>query len=231
MVWGYIIGRSSAIGLKVNVNPYVLLFLAAIPDIDLLLGLTGIRHRTWTHSVLIWALVFTPFFIIYRKKSLPYFFALIQHVLFGDFVVGYYNSPLWPVYNAKFSLDYGLLSNENVVLETIGLGAFLSWVTISKGTRKQFFAKVRRNLWSILPIIPLAGVVIVALSGDSIINFMVENDIVRARGLLDTIPSITSNELFPFAIALHVILLSFLLVPLIQGIRSTFMKEISVRKT
>src|SRR5262245_60137552 len=141
MAWGYLIGRSSAIPLKVSINPYILIFLAAIPDIDLLLGLTGIRHRTWTHSVLIWTLIFVPFFIIYRKRSIPYFLAPIQHILFGDFVVGYYNSPLWPVNTSKFSLNYGLLSYENLALEAIGLAGFLLWAVLSADERKKFIAK------------------------------------------------------------------------------------------
>lgn len=230
MAWGYLIGKASSIGLKVNVNPYLLLFLAVIPDIDLLLGLTGIRHRTWTHSVLVWTLIFLPIFIIYRKKGIPYYLATVQHIVLGDFIVGYYNAPLWPVNTSRFSLNYGLLSYENLFMEALGLGLFLAWFLLSKKIRVQFLAKIKKNRWSILPLVPIAGFIVVALSGNLIIDLFIEYEVIRSRGLLEELPSIMSNALFKVAVALHVILLLFLMVPLVQGLRASN-PQLPVEKT
>jgi len=79
MCWGFVTGRMASSLLHVSTNPYLLLLIAAIPDIDLLLGVFGIKHRTWTHSIILWSLLFLPFFVIYRKSSIPYFVAAVQH--------------------------------------------------------------------------------------------------------------------------------------------------------
>jgi heme A synthase len=46
--------------------------------------------------------VFVPFFLVYRKTAVPYFLALIQHALIGDYLTGQVWL-LWP-----FGQDYSL---------------------------------------------------------------------------------------------------------------------------
>src|SRR3989442_5479541 len=123
MCWGYIIGKATSSAFHVKVNPYLLLFLGAIPDVDLLLGIFGIQHRTWTHSILIWSIIFVPFFIKYRATALPYFVSVIQHIAFGDTVVGR-NTPFWPLSDLNLSLGYNLFSPQNLILEGAGLALF-----------------------------------------------------------------------------------------------------------
>ena len=66
-----------------------------LPDIDLLLGPFGIPHRTLTHSIIFWSLLFVPFFVKYRVAAFPYFVGVASHILFGDLIVGR-TVFLWP---------------------------------------------------------------------------------------------------------------------------------------
>jgi membrane-bound metal-dependent hydrolase YbcI (DUF457 family) len=218
MCWGYITGKLSSSSLHVNVNPFLLLFLAALPDVDLVLGIFGIQHRTWTHSVLLWSVVFAPFFIKYKKTAIPYFVAVISHILLGDAIVGR-NNPIWPIGNFNFSLGYGLLSIQNIIAEAAGLVIFLVWAIKSKDARKSFFGKSRRNLWSILPIVFLTGFILFTYSFNVTSDAFEEYGILKPSRLIDNTPSITGHQLFPIEMAMHLILLSFLSVSLIQGFR------------
>ena len=218
MCWGYITGKFSSSPLHINVNPYLLLFLAALPDVDLLLGVFGMHHRTWTHSILIWSVAFTPFFIKYKKTTIPYFVAVISHIILGDAIVGRIN-PIWPIGKFNFSLGYGLLSIENIVLEAAGLAIFLFWAFKSKEARTSFFGKSRRNLWSILSILTLAGFSLFTYSFNVTSDAFEEYGILKPSRLIDSTPLITGHQLFPIELAMHVILLVFLSVCLIQGLR------------
>ena len=218
MCWGYITGKVTASPLRIPVNPYLLLFLAALPDIDLVLGIFGIQHRTWTHSVLLWSIAFTPIFIKYKKIAIPYFVAVISHIIFGDAIVGR-NNPIWPIGNFNFSLGYGLMSIQNIALEATGLVIFLSWILKSKDARVMFFARTKRNLWSVLPIVPLAGFLLFTYSFNAGSAVLQDHDLLPRSRLLDSTPSITSHQLFPVVAAMHVILLSFLSISLIQSLR------------
>jgi len=214
MCWGYIIGKSSSSLLRVYSNPYLLLFVAALPDIDLLLGIVGIQHRTWTHSLLVWSVLFTPLFVIYRKRSIPYFIALVQHFLFGDAVVGSWNRPLWPISQFNFSLGYSLFSVENVVLEAAGLVIFLSIILATRKGRIHFFMNPNRRGLVVLPLMFVVGFVLFIFSHSWITDWLVGLGILRADRLLDTLPIAVQHPLFPDIVEMHLILIGILLVPL-----------------
>ena len=220
MCWGYIIGKASTSILRVNANPYLVLLLAALPDVDLLLGIVGVQHRTWTHSILIWSLVFAPFLIIFRKRSIPYFLAPIQHLLFGDVIVGAWNKPLWPLSSFNVALGYGLLSYENIVLEGAGLAIFLVLMFATKSGRMDFFKNSRHRTLIILAIVPLAAFVLFVYSYGWIGNLLVENDVLSPSQLLDNTPLVVEHKLFPYAITMHLVLICALSVPLIWGFRT-----------
>lgn len=122
MALGYILGKGSARLVKTNLNIPLVLVLSVIPDIDILAehvdGLGSvIPHRGPIHSVLVALVVFIPIFIIYRKAALPYFMALIQHALIGDYFIGGQLELFWPITPQKFGFPTDIQSIQNVGLE------------------------------------------------------------------------------------------------------------------
>ncbi|HUW48612.1 MAG TPA: metal-dependent hydrolase, partial [Patescibacteria group bacterium] len=122
MALGYVLGKGSARLVKTNLNIPLALMLSVIPDIDILAehidGLASvIPHRGPIHSVLVALVVFIPIFIIYHKAALPYFIALIQHALIGDYFVGGQLELFWPITPQKFGFPTDIQSIQNVGLE------------------------------------------------------------------------------------------------------------------
>ena len=122
MALGYILGKSSARLVKTNLNIPLVLVLSVIPDIDILAehidGLASvIPHRGPIHSVIVALVVFLPIFIIYHKAALPYFIALIQHALIGDYFSGGQLELFWPITQQKFGYPMSIQSIQNVGLE------------------------------------------------------------------------------------------------------------------
>jgi membrane-bound metal-dependent hydrolase YbcI (DUF457 family) len=93
--------------------------LALIPDVDIILP--GVEHRTVTHSLLGATILFLPFFATSRTKAVPYFAALIQHSLLGDFLTGgtYGQGTmlLWPATTQGYGLAVGILNPANILIE------------------------------------------------------------------------------------------------------------------
>ena len=95
----------------------MLLAASVLADIDLLIP--GLEHRGPTHSIILLTLLLIPALIRYRKKAIPYYVALIQHPLIGDFLTGGQGIQLlWPI-----TMDsYGL----GICMETL-VGVSLEW--------------------------------------------------------------------------------------------------------
>lgn len=71
-------------------------FISLVPDLDFFF-FNIIQHRGPTHSIILAAAIFLPFFLKY-KRGLPYFAALLTHSIIGD----YFTNPvqlLWPISN------------------------------------------------------------------------------------------------------------------------------------
>jgi hypothetical protein len=106
---GYLTGKLTSKSLGVNIN-LPLLFLASVfPDIDLVIP--GLVHRGPLHSVVLFCLVFLPIFAVYKKRAAPYFVALIQHIIIGDYLIGGDLQLLWPLSSNMygFSIEGGSL--------------------------------------------------------------------------------------------------------------------------
>jgi membrane-bound metal-dependent hydrolase YbcI (DUF457 family) len=75
MAIGYLLGKGSSKPLRLKPNIPLLLVVSILPDIDIVYDfLTGADlHRGPTHSIIVATLAFVPFFIVYRKKAIPYF--------------------------------------------------------------------------------------------------------------------------------------------------------------
>ena len=114
-----------------------LLFLASIiPDVDLFIP--GVEHRGPTHSIILATLIFIPIFTHYGKDAAPYFIALIQHALIGDYLTGGGIQLLWPI-NAIFY--YGL------TIEITGLlNILLEWIFFLLCFIAMFRTRDARNL-------------------------------------------------------------------------------------
>ncbi len=113
---GYLTGKLTSKSLNVNIN-LPLVFLASVfPDIDLLIP--GLYHRGPLHSVIVYCLLFLPIFLLYRKRAAPYFVAVIQHLIIGDYITGG-TQLLWPASNYMYTLDIGIESLTNIALEWV----------------------------------------------------------------------------------------------------------------
>jgi len=158
MALAYLLGKASGRFLNVNINIPLILVLSIIPDIDILFEpLTAGIHRGPTHSVLTAALVFIPFFVLYRQKVMPYFVALASHSLIGDFLIGGQIQLLWPLSTNEYGLyDFGfpyinIYNPINIALE-FTLFAIALIVMLKTRDLLRFFRNNKLNLILIIPI-------------------------------------------------------------------------------
>ena len=95
---------------------------------------------------------FIPFFAVYGKKAVPYFLALAQHALIGDYVTsGTMGVQLfWPLTNQSYGIGIAIRTQTNVALEWI---AFLAAIVIMIKTRDitKFFQTHKSNLLLSIP--------------------------------------------------------------------------------
>ena len=199
-VWGYVLASLTARALRLDsahnsyrFNPYIAMILAMIPDIDIILYDLGIRHRSITHSILFWLVVFIPFLIVYRKRSLPYLVAVMQHIMVGDIIVGK-TRILWPL-GYELGLGYGITSSVNISIEMIGIVMMLVLA------RSDVMLSARRsNIFSIVIIIIVLG---------SLFYLLIPLPISK----------LIASENIPYIVALHVVYSAVLSIPFIQSVR------------
>jgi membrane-bound metal-dependent hydrolase YbcI (DUF457 family) len=156
----YLLGKGSSKPLRYKPNVSLLMVLSIIPDVDIVFDfLTGSQlHRGPTHSIIVAIVAAIPFFIIYRKKAIPYFLALISHPLIGDFFIGGKLELLWPFSNSQFGLHElggpyisiympidGLIE---VILFTVAIA-----LLIKSDDWKVFFTAHKSNLLLIIPLL------------------------------------------------------------------------------
>jgi membrane-bound metal-dependent hydrolase YbcI (DUF457 family) len=206
--------------LKTRVNPYVVLLLGALPDMDLFFASFGVQHRTVTHSLIFWPVVFIPVFVKYRKQSIPYFVALTQHIVLGDLIVNYVK-PFWPISSVKLGLGLNLMSLGNIVIEIAGLIIFLMLLRF-KGDYKLMFGVKKHNLLSIAPLIPLVMFLLVAQNVDPSL-------ILGQESAIDLSPRLGNrimlNNFLPVIVVAHLVLACSLVISLVQGSRAVIYKS------
>jgi hypothetical protein len=156
----YLLGKGSSKPLHYQPNIPLLLVLSIIPDIDIFFDLlTGSQlHRGPTHSVIVAIIASIPFFIIYRKKAIPYFLALISHPLIGDFFIGGKLELLWPFSNAQFGLHelggpYISIYMPIDGLIEVSLFIVAIVVLVKSNDWKVFFTAHKSNLLLIIPLL------------------------------------------------------------------------------
>jgi membrane-bound metal-dependent hydrolase YbcI (DUF457 family) len=129
---GYLFAKGSAKLLKKEINLPLVFVLSLIPDIDILIPM--VQHRTITHSIITCTVAFLPFLLIYGTKSIPYFVALAQHSLVGDFIAGGTQGTqlLWPLTSAPYGLPLSIFSTANLALEW---GSFMAALAVMLKTK------------------------------------------------------------------------------------------------
>ena len=155
----YMMGKASSCLLDVKLNLGLLFSISVLPDIDLLL-FSFVKHRGPLHSIFFSLLVCLPFFIIYQKKVLPYFVALLSHSLIGDIFSGGLQL-FWPFSaNWVYVLDFPVRGSVSVVMEFIIFIVTAFVIIVSKDYKKLLFVRSRRFYW----LIPFGAVLIPLLS-------------------------------------------------------------------
>ena len=116
---GYLLAKATGKPLRQELNLTLVFVLSLIPDADLLIP--GVEHRTITHSIIVSTVIFLPVFALFKTRAVPYFAALIQHSMIGDFITGgrYRQGAqlLWPVTSASYGLPIDISSPVNIALE------------------------------------------------------------------------------------------------------------------
>jgi len=120
---GYLCGKVASKISKVNANLPLLFLASVISDVDILIP--GLEHRGPTHSLIVASLIFLPTFFLYKKKAIPYFLALTQHSILGDFLTGGVQL-LWPLTTKWYGTHIMcMVSQANILLEwTLFLTSF-----------------------------------------------------------------------------------------------------------
>lgn len=99
-------------------------------------------------------IVFVPIFVFYRKEALPYFIALIQHSLVGDYIGGNGPQLLWPFTSQSYGITLEITSLPNVVIESL---LFLAAVVVMLKTDdiSRFLEPHKSNLILAIPALTL----------------------------------------------------------------------------
>lgn len=145
---GYITGKVTDRLLNVKSNIVILLLVSIIPDIDLLIP--GLAHRGPTHSLIFLFILLIPAFLINWKKTIPYFIALVQHILIGDYITESLKL-LWPFTQHLFGTGMNLTSLPNIIFELCSFITFMVLLLKSKDIR-LFFQNYRFNILLSIPL-------------------------------------------------------------------------------
>jgi hypothetical protein len=208
MVWAYVWAVMFAGKRRRNLIMPLVLMLGIIPDIDLFLHGFGVLHHTFTHSFFFWLIMFAPFFAVFRYKAVPYFVAVAQHFAFGDFLVG--NVMIfWPFSQSYFGFNFTMLSILDVALEITGL-SLAAGISYFNGDLRRLLSVDIHNILMFLPLFALLT---------SMLFFAVDWPIVPL------IAYILSRKLFTTIVLGHIILVMFLALSTLQGLRKLFKYE------
>jgi len=160
---GYLLGTFSARLLKTKINIPIALALSIIPDADILfesLHIPFIMHRGPVHSIITALIIFLPFFLIYRARAIPYFLALVQHFLIGDYLTGG-SQLLWPVSSQLYGIGLQITSRTNIIIEWIAF----STSTVAMVKIKEIHSFFQSHATNILLAIPTFTVLLPPLLG------------------------------------------------------------------
>ena len=181
------------------------LMLGVVPDVDILLQGLGVVHHTFTHSLFFWLVVFVPFFAVFGRKLIPYYVAVGQHFVFGDFFVGKVML-FWPFSPSYFGFHITMPSVLDVALEIAGLLLAAAIVYFS-GYLKRLLSLDAQNSLMLLPFVALLT---------SMLFYAVDWPLIPLIGYIG------SSHLLTTLVLAHIVLAIFLGVFTVQGFRKLF---------
>jgi hypothetical protein len=161
---GYLSGKTASKILGLNVNIPLLFFVSVLPDTDLLIP--GLPHRGPMHSVVLFSLLFLPVFVLFKRRAVPYFFALIQHMLIGDYLTGS-TQLIWPITTNWYGLGIEIASLTNILFEW---ALFLTSTIILFKTRDVWLLLHRHSSNMILAIPVLTVLLPASISFPTYVN-------------------------------------------------------------
>jgi membrane-bound metal-dependent hydrolase YbcI (DUF457 family) len=146
---GYILGKATSKSLNVDLNIPLVLLASIISDVDLLIP--GLEHRGPTHSLILIFLFFLPAFALYRERAAPYFVAVAQHSILGDYLTsgGIGLQLLWPLTPYWYGLGMEIMDVTNIFVEWTLFLAFLTVMFKTKDVRVLFQHHASNMLLSI----------------------------------------------------------------------------------
>jgi membrane-bound metal-dependent hydrolase YbcI (DUF457 family) len=151
--FGYIFGKGTSKLAKVKLNLPLLIATSVLPDVDLLFRF--LVHRGPTHSIITISVLMIPFFIIYGKQSLPYFSAMLTHILIGDFFTGGVML-FWPLSHDLFGALNVEVKSFSVEIAELVLFFLVVPIMYRLGDLQTLFKPHNKN-WLLL--IPLGSVI------------------------------------------------------------------------
>ena len=131
------------------------LMLGVLPDVDLFLGVFGVGHHTFFHSLFFWVVMFVPALVIFRGKVVSYFVAVLQHFAFGDFLVGAVML-FWPFSLSYFGFSAAMMSVFDVALEIVGL-LLAAGIMFLNGDLKRLLSLEKSNVLMAFPLLALVS--------------------------------------------------------------------------
>ncbi len=182
----------------------LIMILGALPDIDLLFESFGILHRTVTHSLVTYSLLFIPLFVIFNWKAVPYFVAVISHFVFGDLLIGQV-AVFWPLNQSFIGFNFTMGSLTDIALESAGLLLAIA-IIIYNGDLKRILSVDKRNLLMALPLLAIiVSGLYFAAHWPSLNSFFAE---------------VFSSKLLTVLALGHLVLIGFLAVSVFQGLKA-----------
>lgn len=135
-------------------NLPLLLAASVLSDVDLLLRF--LMHRGPTHSIITISVLMIPFFVVYRKKAIPYYAALLSHILIGDFFTGGIQL-FWPFSNNLFGATNLTVHSLPIVLTELALFASTLSLMYKLGDLQTLFKPHNYNSALIIPLCAILG--------------------------------------------------------------------------
>jgi hypothetical protein len=202
MAWAYVWAVIFAGKNRVKLFIPAILLLAVLPDVDLFFWSYGIEHHTITHSLFFWVVLFVPLLLKYRNSVIPYFVAVLQHFVFGDFVVGVVML-FWPFSFSFFGFDYAMMSVFDVGLEVLGLFLALG-IAYFDGDLRRLVSVDKRNVFMFFPFLAVVA---------SMLFYAVDLPVVSL------VSHVFVSPIYATVVFAHIILAAFLAISTFQGLR------------
>ena len=143
-------GKTSSKLARTEINLPLIFMLSVIPDIDILIP--SLQHRGPTHSIFSTIVLFLPAIVVWRQRALPYFVALLQHSLLGDYLGGGGLQLLWPLTNTVYGIRIDIRGIVSVVIELLAFLVAMLIMLRTKDMSKILEAK-KTNLILAVPVV------------------------------------------------------------------------------